>query len=34
MRLWGKKVWVHAMIKNEDLDKLPQEVIDAIKETP
>lgn len=32
MRLWGYKIWVYAMIKIEDLENLPPEVVESIGE--
>ena len=32
MCLRGKEIWVHAMIRIEDLDKLPPEIIISLGE--
>lgn len=32
LRLWGEKIWVYAMIKIEDLENLPPEVVESLGE--
>lgn len=32
MRLWRSKIWVYAMIKIEDLENLPPEVVESLGE--
>lgn len=32
MCMWREKIWIHAMIKVEDLEKLPPEVVEILGE--